>query len=226
MADFQGFPRETLTFLESLRENNDKKWFDAHRDDYEQYFLAPAREFVKAMGKRLVLIAPHVHADPRVNRSIFRIFRDTRFSKKKVPYKTHLALWFWEGRGKRMDCSGFYFHLDPQRVSLGCGMYRFPRAGLKAYREAFKDPEQASQLQSIVDALEEKGYSAAGKHYKRMPRGFKASHPQADLLLHNGLYAGHEAKPGSAVHKPSFVDEAFQHYHAMLPLHRWLSDLD
>ncbi|HSR70716.1 MAG TPA: DUF2461 domain-containing protein [Acidobacteriota bacterium] len=222
MSDFEGFPRRTLTFLRDLRQNNSKEWFDAHRPDYDDHLLAPARSFVEALGKRLVLIAPHVHADPRVNRSIFRIFRDTRFSKNKQPYKTHLALWFWEGRGKRMDCPGFYFHLEPERVMLGCGMYRFPKAALKSYRQALKDRRRAGELQSILEGLGEKGYSLGGKHYKRLPRGFTADHPQAELLLHNGLYSGHESKPSASLHKPAFVDDCFQHYHALLPLHRWL----
>ena len=83
--------------------------------------MTPARLFVGEMGARLKKLSPGVQADPRVDKSIFRIFRDTRFSRDKTPYKTHLGIWFWEGDGPRMECSGFYFHLDPPKLMNGSG---------------------------------------------------------------------------------------------------------
>jgi uncharacterized protein (TIGR02453 family) len=108
---FTGFPQKGLVFFKELAENNDKLWFDAHRGDYEHHVLGPARYFIVALGDRLKSIAPKIQADPRVNKTLFRINRDTRFRHDKTPYKTHLALWFWEGTRPRMECSGFYFHL-------------------------------------------------------------------------------------------------------------------
>src|SRR5213083_1396570 len=100
MASFTGFDPAALDFLRGLGEHNDRAWFEAHRADYEGLLLAPARELVIALGERLTAIAPGLRADPRVNGSILRINRDTRFSNDKRPYKTHLDLWLWEGDGR------------------------------------------------------------------------------------------------------------------------------
>ncbi|MEM6991152.1 MAG: DUF2461 family protein, partial [Myxococcota bacterium] len=93
MAKFDGFPKQTLTFLKGLGANNDKAWFTAHRADYDNYFMEPAKHFVVALGERLAKSSPGIHAEPKVNGSIFRINRDVRFSKDKRPYKDHLDLW-------------------------------------------------------------------------------------------------------------------------------------
>ena len=84
-----------------------KAWFDSHRQEYDDYVLNPAKNFIHDMGQVLKKTSPNVIADPRVNKSLFRLNRDIRFSKDKTPYKTHLAIWFWEGTSKRMECSGF-----------------------------------------------------------------------------------------------------------------------
>ena len=113
MSSFPGFSKESVQFYKSLSKNNDKRWFEEHKADYEQFVLAPAREFVVVLGEKLRKIAPQIHAEPKINQSIFRIYRDTRFSRDKSPYKTNLGIWLWEGVGKRMECSGFYFPFCP-----------------------------------------------------------------------------------------------------------------
>ena len=127
---FAGFPKQALTFFRDLSQNNTKMWFDRHREVYEQQVLVPARDFIMAMGDKLKKIAPGVQADPRVNKSLFRLNRDIRFSHDKTPYKTHLGIWFWEGARPRMECSGFYFHLEPDKVMLGSQTATLPAVGL------------------------------------------------------------------------------------------------
>jgi len=79
------------------------------------------------MGEKLRPLCPGINAIPKVNKSLFRINRDTRFAKDKSPYKTNLGILFWEGQGKRMESSGFYFHLEENLLMIGCGMYKFPK---------------------------------------------------------------------------------------------------
>jgi uncharacterized protein (TIGR02453 family) len=110
MSKFRGYPRELITFFDQLKRNNTKEWFTEHKKDYEAYVKQPSEGFVLAMGAKLKAISPGIHAIPKVNQSLFRLNRDTRFSKDKTPYKTNLGIWFWEGGRKRMECSGFYFH--------------------------------------------------------------------------------------------------------------------
>jgi hypothetical protein len=127
MTSFSGFDSAALDFLRGLGVHNDRAWFDAHRADYEELLLLPAREFVTALGDRLAVIAPAVHADPRVNGSILRINRDTRFSTDKRPYKTHLDLWLWEGDGPSRACSGFFLSIEADRIGYGAGMHHFEK---------------------------------------------------------------------------------------------------
>ena len=102
---FDGFPKKGVEFLRQLSEHNDREWFSQHKDEYNEYLLAPARDFVTALGERLRKISPGIIADPRTDRSIFRINRDTRFAKDKSPYKTHLGIFFWEGNLQKMECA-------------------------------------------------------------------------------------------------------------------------
>ena len=91
MANFKGFPKEFITFFENLKQNNSKDWFEKNRKDYEQFVMHPAREFVAEMGKKLRKIAPDVNAIPKINKSLFKINRDVRFSKDKSLYKTYMG---------------------------------------------------------------------------------------------------------------------------------------
>jgi uncharacterized protein (TIGR02453 family) len=94
---FNGFPKECIEFFRDLEKNNDKRWFEQHKEQYEKQVQTPSRYFVVDLGRKLQKIAPNVVADPRVNRSLFKIHRDTRFSPDKTPFKTNLGLWLWEG---------------------------------------------------------------------------------------------------------------------------------
>jgi uncharacterized protein (TIGR02453 family) len=224
-VDFKGFSTETITFFLQLSQNNNKSWFEAHRQQYEQAVMSPSRTLVEALGSRLATIAPGVHADPRVNHSLFRINRDVRFSKDKSPYKTYFALLFWEGQGPKLECSSFYFHVEPPNLLLGAGIYIFPDHILKAYRQAVIDPDQGPALAGALQAVQEAGFSVDGKRYKRVPRDHPADHARADLLMYNGLTAGFNSEIPEVFFTPELVDYCFENFRAMLPLHNWLVQL-
>ncbi|MFB0566067.1 MAG: DUF2461 domain-containing protein [Candidatus Aminicenantaceae bacterium] len=220
---FEGFFKETIDFFMNLKKNNSREWFDSKREDYERYVLEPSRAFVKAMGECLKAISPNILAIPKVNRSLFRITRDTRFSFNKAPYKTNLGIYFWEGSRSRLECSGFYFHLEPPRIILGVGVYIFPRNSLDRFRLAVVDPEYGEELSGIIDKISKKrGYELGGKHYKRIPSGFDASHPNAELLLHNGLYASYEKDIPEELYSSRLISYCWEKYYPLAPLHRWL----
>ncbi|MHA1569465.1 MAG: DUF2461 domain-containing protein [Alphaproteobacteria bacterium] len=219
---FTGFPREAVKFFRDLGKNNSKAWFEAHRDVYDEQIIAPARGFVIEMGDKLRRIAPTVQADPRTNKSIFRIYRDTRFSRDKSPYKMHLGIFFWEGSRPKMECSGFYFHLEPPNLMIGAGIYMFPKPLLEEYRNSVVHPVHGRALLDAVEPLIKKGYGFGGEHYKRVLRGYDAEHPNAEWLKHNGLYVGFETKIPPELHSAKLVDFCFKHYKAMAPLHQWL----
>jgi uncharacterized protein (TIGR02453 family) len=219
---FDGFRTETVRFLAGLRAHNEKAWFDAHRDDYQRAFLAPAQAFIEVVAPRLRKIEPEVNAEPRVNGSIMRINRDIRFSKDKSPYKDHLDMWFWTGDRKGWDSSGFWFRLTPDRLMLGAGMHGFEPEALARYRKAVMDPKRGPALEKIVASLRKDGYDVGTESYKKVPAGVPADHPRAALLRHGGLHAGWEGKHPAALKKPAFVGFVADHFAAVAPIHRWL----
>ena len=222
MAKFKGFSKETLRFFEGLKNNNTKNWFDNHRRDYDEFVLHPTREFVESMGEKLRRIAPGIKAIPKINQSIFKINRDVRFSIDKSPYKTCLGIRFWEGSRKRMECSGFYFHLENKRLLIGTGIYMFPKPLLDLYRHAVVDKKLGAELQKVIKKVSDRGYQVSGKHYKRVPRGFDAGHKNAEYLQYNGLHAAVEQDVPDVFYSSEIADYAFSHYQNMNPLHRWL----
>ena len=224
-SKFQGFSRGTVKFFEGLGRNNRKAWFEEHKAQYENEVLTPSREFVGALGQGLKKLAPLVNADPRVNKSLFRIYRDVRFSPDKSPYKTHLGLWFWEGPGPRMECSGFYFHLEPPNLMLAVGMHIFPPHLLAPYRRAVADPKLGAALARAVKKVRAAGYEVGGVKYKRVPRGYDPEHPRGELLKHDGLWAAYEAPAPPEFFTGELPGWCLPHYRAMLPLHQWLLEL-
>ena len=223
---FSGFSKETINFYKQLKENNNKGWFEDHKSDFDNFVMTPAREFVAAMGERLEKLSPNIHADPRVNKSIFRIYRDTRFSKDKTPYKTNLAMWWWEGEGPRMECSGYYMHFEPPNLMLGVGIYKFPKDMLKTYRDSVVDPINGPALQqAIKEVSQQKKYSIGEKHYKRVPRGYDPDHENAELLLYNGLHAGYETDIPQVFYSEDLLDYCFDIYNDLYPLHKWLVEM-
>ena len=225
MAQFNGFPREYFLFFDRLKKNNSKQWFEKHRGEYDELVLHPAREFVTEMGKKLRRIAPEVNAIPKINKSLFKINRDVRFSKDKSPYKTYMGIWLWEGEGKRMESSGFYLHVENKRILIGVGIKMLPKPLLDRYRKAVVDKKQGVALKSALKKVMTKGYLIDGKYYKKVPRGFDANHPNAEYLLYNGLTARIERKVPDEFYSPALIDYAYTHYKNMVHLHRWLKNL-
>jgi uncharacterized protein (TIGR02453 family) len=220
---FAGFPRECVEFYIQLAQNNNKAWFDKHKKDYEKYVMDPARSFVFEMGVLLSSISPKVTADPRVNRSIFRTYRDTRFSKDKTPYKTHLGIFFWEGNLAKMDCPGFYFHLEPPTLLLAAGNHCFSSKLLETYRDSVADAKHGPALVKAIEKLiATDGYSIGGRHYKKIPRGYKADGLAGELLLHNGLYAAYEVGIPEKLYSAKILEYCFTIFKDMAPIHKWL----
>jgi len=187
--------------------------------------MHPARQFVTAMGEKLRKIAPEVNAIPKINQSLFKINRDVRFSKDKSPYKTYMGIWLWEGSRKRMECSGFYLHVENKNMFVGVGIKMFPKNLLERYRQAVVDKKQGAALNKAVKKIADKGYQIDGKHYKKIPRGYAADHPNGEYLLYNGLTARIEEKVPDVFYSGAIIDYAHSHYRNMLSLHRWLKNV-
>ena len=222
---FTGFPPEGLQFLADLGQNNDRDWFNARKQLYMDHIVAPAVAFVETMGERLRFISPHIQYDTRTNGqgSLMRIYRDTRFSEDKSPYKTWIGIRFWEGGGKASENPGFFFGFDATAGGLHVGMHGFDKAMLTAYREAVDDDELGSELKTALAAVRGAGnYEINGEHYKRVPRGYDQDHPRADLLRYNTLYVSSPGIEPAVLSSAGLVDVVMDHCEKMAPVQRWL----
>lgn len=225
MVEFNGFPEAGWQFFEQLAENNSKEWFDDHKDDYITYVREPAIAFVEVLGKRLQAISQGIRYDTSTNGSgsLMRINRDIRFSNDKSPYKTNIALMFWEGDGKKMEAPAFGYQFEPTGGGAMSGMFGFSKPMLQAYREAVDNHETGQALVEAVDAVTStQGYQVMGTHYKKVPRGYPADHPRAELLKYNGLHARSPMIDRETLTKPELVDICFEHARTMAPIQRWL----
>ncbi len=221
---FSHFPNETIEFYRQLEHNNNREWFEAHKQDYLEYVQKPSLAFITAMGERLKEISSNIVYDTRTNGagSLMRIYRDIRFSPDKTPYKTNLGIVFWEGEGKKSENPGFYFHVAPYGIGFFSGMYGFNKQMLNAYRAAVIDDTLGVELVEVINNIQSSGYETGGEHYKRVPHSFDPDHPRADLLKYNTLYASITDLNPELMTQPEFMDVAFGHWKNMAPLHRWL----
>jgi len=187
-------PPEGFAFLEDLADNNHREWFQAHKKRYEQTVKEPALAFIRAMEEPLARLSPNYLAVPKaVGGSLFRIYRDTRFSKDKTPYKTHTGVQFRHEQSSRdIHAPGFYLHLAPGECSVGVGAYMPPPPLLGAIR-AYIDA-QPEAWQALSDELAATGFSwmVADSDLKRNPRGYPKDHPMGPILR----------RKSHAVHRP------------------------
>jgi uncharacterized protein (DUF2461 family) len=121
-----------------------------------------------------------------------------------------------------MESPGFYVHLEPPTFLLAAGFYVFPDWLLIPYRKAVVDPKHGKELARLLKKVADRtDFMIGGRHYKRVPAGYDASHPNADLLLHNGLHAGREAAIPEEFFSPDLVDYCVDKFRPLAPLHRW-----
>ncbi|MDJ0923257.1 MAG: DUF2461 domain-containing protein [Acidimicrobiia bacterium] len=183
------FTPKLFGFLKDLAENNDRDWFKANQDAYEEYVREPALEFINDFAAPLKKISPHFVADSRtVGGSLFRIQRDTRFSKDKTPYKINTGLQFRHIAGKDAHAPGFYLHIQPGECFMGVGLWRPETKVAYSIRQAIADDpagwKRASRGKRFSDV-----YAIGGDSLKRPPRGFDEDHPLIEDLKRKDFIA-------------------------------------
>ena len=217
------FPSAVKHYFSRLKKNNNRLWFEKHRAEYQEMVLEPAMEFVALAGNKIQKFAPKIIADPRVNKSLFRIYRDVRFSKDKTPYKTHLACFFWEGAAPKLENPGFYMHLDDVEILIGGGLHYFPKNILNVFRKSIQNKSINKKLQLILEDIKKKGFDVGREHYKRMPSGYDSNMKNSHLLLYNGLHVWRSIPNDGSV--KDIVDWTTQRYKEINKLHHWLVKL-
>ena len=214
------FTAETLRFLRALTRNNRREWFNAHRNDYETHVRQPMTAIVERLAVDLRVFAPELVASPKV--SMYRIYRDTRFSDNKTPYKTHVAAVFPTRGLLKHAGAGAYFQISPDGVWIGGGMYSPQPEQLFAVREHIAG--HLKQLRAIVEspAFRKQVGALGGDKLKRVPRGFCADHPAADYLKFRQFVAGADFPPGLAT-SPRFYKTLLTVFRQITPLARFLN---
>ncbi len=221
---FTGFPKKGLTFLNNIIVNNSKEWLDAHRDEYERFIVAPNKAYVEEMGEHLQILVPSIHAIPKTNKSLFRIYRDARFHLSD-PIKTRIGIIFWQGSGHRMQSASFYMHYDPKEVFVASGIRNFKPTLLAAYREYIQNEERRVALHTILEDLKAKGYRIPEEKYKRMPRDCDAEDKYSYLYRMGAIFAYKTFAPDKIFHSEAIIDKNFKIYEDMLALHQWVYEL-
>jgi uncharacterized protein (TIGR02453 family) len=228
---FTGFRPEATDFLAELAQNNDRSWFQPRKAEYERLLKEPMEALVAALGEAFEARGIPLRADPK--RSIFRIYRDTRFAKDKSPYKTHLGANFpWVDAGSDAaaidggaHANGGYFHVQPGNDYMGGGLWMATKERLDAFRRAIvDDPDR------VRAALEEPGFVATfGKveshdTLKRIPTGLPADHPMAEMFRFKDIVFGRRLSD-TEIRSPSLPDILADDYAAALPVFRFLATL-
>ena len=194
-------------FLRDLRENNDREWFQANKGRYLAEVRDPMLDFIGAFAAPLAEISPHFVADPRPNGgSLFRIYRDTRFSRDKTPYKTNAGAHFRHAAGKDAHAPGFYLHLEPGMCFAGCGVWRPDGPTVTKIREAI-DVEQDAWTRVTTARDFTETFELEGDSLKRPPRGYEADHPLVEDLKRKDFVAADElfGSRGGEVGLPGLV---------------------
>ncbi len=220
---FNGFSKKTLPFLKAIRKNNNKEWFEAHKGEYEEYILNPSRAFVVEMGEHLQALEPSINAEPKINKSLFRIYRDTRrMGNDKTPIKSKVGIIFWQGRAKRLQSSAFYLHFSPDGLFAAVGIRWFEKPLLDAYREYILDEYNRVELHKIIKSLESLGYDTIEKGYKRYPRGFTSDMPSAEMSLFKGIASYKNLEASIIEDGDKLIETLYKIYEDMLPLQQWM----
>jgi uncharacterized protein (TIGR02453 family) len=214
------FSGKTLAFLRALQRNNDRAWFHAHRQDYETHVRGPMAAIVAQLALDLKPLAPELVIDPKA--SLFRPWRDTRFSEDKAPLKTHVAAVFPHRALGRMNGAGLYFEVAPKHVWIGGGIYAPDSAQLQAVREHVA--VHYRQLDAIVTSP---GFRALGglqgDTISRVPRGFAKDHAAADYLRHK-QFLGFREEPAAFAVAPTFYEDLLGTLMTLVPLVRFLNE--
>ena len=224
---FAGFRPAAFRFLRDLKRHNDRSWFEAHRPVYDSEIRRPLAALVGDVDVALGRVVPEIVGDPR--HSVFRIYRDVRFSKDKSPYKTHAACWFYHmdaGRGVGTEAeggAGFYFHFSPDECLLAAGIWMPPRPALTRIREAIAD--DVDRFEAILESRAfRRRFGALDEEamLKRLPRGFQDTHPAARWLRYQSFTV---ARPLSRqeVLSPRLVSLLALDFATLAPFVRWLN---
>ena len=206
---------EALTFLRNLARHNDRAWFQPRKEQFEELLREPMLAIVRKVTDAMLDFAPN-HVRP-AEKSLFRIYRDTRFSSDKRPYKTHVAAW-WSHQGlQKTSGAGYYFHINPKEVVVAAGAYMPEKEQLAAIRHWLLEHHAAFRKILKKPAVKKAFVEFEGNPLTRPPKGFPTDHPGLDLIQCRqwGLSA---TLPAKAALDPRFGETLIRHFRLAAPM--------
>lgn len=217
---FPGFPQEGIDFFRRLARNNRREWFQPRKATFDEQVKQPMRALVEELNRALAGFAPDYVSDPE--KAIYRIYRDTRFSNDKTPYKDHIAASFRRSAATGHGDAGYYFAVSHKEVAIGGGIYMPEPATLLAIRGHVA--ERHRELRKILAnrAVRSLLGDMQGEQLSRVPKGFCAEHPAADLLRFKQLFLYVELSPDLATSR-TLQSEIVKRFRAMVPFMNFLT---
>ena len=217
----RAFRPETMRFLEEIAANNDRTWFQANKHRYEADVLDPALGFIERIGPRLEHISGHFVAIPkRVGGSLMRIYRDTRFSPDKTPYKTNIGIQLRHERGKDIHAPGFYVHIEPSRCFIAAGIWRPESKALAAIRARIVEKPDGWKRASASRRFR-KHFEFGGQRLSRPPRGFAADTPNIEDIKRKDFIASCAVDDDEVIAE-DFAERVAARFEAAQPLMMFL----
>lgn len=214
------FTSKTLSFLRALKRNNDREWFRTRKAEYEQHVRGPMIEVLARLAVDFRSFAPELVAEPKV--SLFRIYRDTRFSSDKSPLKTNVAAHFPSRHFARHDGAGLYFEVTPGWVWIGGGMYMPSTSDLQAIRSRIADAHPRLHRLVTATAFKKAVGELTGDRLTRVPVGYPKDHPAAHYLQFKQFLGSREYEAAFAA-SPRFYGELVRVFKGLMPLVRFLN---
>lgn len=213
--------QQSLDFLKDLSKNNNRDWYHENKKRYEKELKKPFEKLVDSIISKVQKIDPEV--DVPAKKSIFRIYRDTRFSKDKSPYKTHVSAVIAPGGTKNKEYPGFYMHVEPGMLMMGGGAYFLETASLYQVRQFIsQNLERFNEL--VTDTNFVAKYEAIkGEQNKRLPKEFMEAAEQQPLLYNKQFYYMAELPPADVL-RDDFIDYALEYYRAAKPVKDFLKE--
>ncbi len=220
---FKGLPVELFEFLQELADNNNRDWFTANKPRYKEIVVEPICDFIDALRPQIQQVSTSFVVDSRPHGgSMFRIYRDTRFSKDKTPYKEHVGCQFRHIAGKDAHAPGFYVHISPMEIFFGGGVWRPPNPVLDKVRNTIVDnPERWANI--IGNKTFKRRFGGIrGDGLKRPPRGYSADHPHIVDLKRKSFFALQEVSPDLAT-SGKLVTEVGRAFTAVSPMMEFIT---
>lgn len=214
------FSTKTLGFLRALARHNDRDWFRLHKPKYDAHVRGPMVDLIARIAIDLPDFAPELIADPRV--SLYRIYRDTRFSADKSPLKTHVAAHFPSKDLSRGRGAALYLEVSPKRVRLGGGLYMATPSDLRLIREHIATHHRTLHRMVVGKPFREAVGALSGAKLASAPKGYAVTHPAIEYLRFKQFLAGRELEPGIAA-TDRFYSELLRTFREVAPLVRFLN---